>query len=375
MKTTKNKFLIILFLLYSTFAFCQDQTYYLEGTLGKSKIFMKIQIFKYDDRTNVNTVYFYQNSLKDIQLEGKLNSNNFTLYFKPNDVVTEKFYLKKSANNNFDGFWYDAKEKQLPVHLTPINFANYKSNLKLQSQEDKLNFVKFKFLEFKKTKTTTYNNKEFVWYAEKHCDSEFFRLGGNFSEKNKNAVNPVLDEIHIQKTLIQLNCSSRFQYSEGKGIETTATINFLNNNLLGFETTDSWDCGGAHPDFGSSGFLVDLNNGKEYEIDDILAFDKSVTGDKKDNFTAFSKYRNDFFAPKLLELITSIEHFKKPATDDDCDYTNVEYWDFVSWSFTEKGITFTPYFPRYNRACEEPFLVPFEKLTKYKNPKFLYNLK
>jgi len=369
-----KKLFFLVFLFYSLLSFCQE-TYYLEGTLGKSKIFMRIQVYKSDKETNLNAIYFYQNSLKDIPLDGKLDNKNFTFYFKPGDKISEKFYLKKSSNNNFDGFWYDAKAKQLSVHLAPVNFANYKSNLKLQFEDDKLDFVKSKFLEFKKIKTTTYNNKEFVWYSEKHCDSEFFRLGSNFSDKNKNVVNPVLDEIHIQKTLIQLGCSSSFEYNQGKGVESTATITFLNNNLLGFETSDSWDCGGAHPDFGSSGFLIDLNNGKEYEIDDILAFDKSVTGDQKNNFTAFSKYRTDYFAPKLLELITSIEHFEKPATDDDCDYTNVEFWNFVSWSYTEKGITFTPYFPRYNRACEEPFLVPFEKLTKYKNPKFPYVLK
>lgn len=370
-----KKYFLCLFLLYSTITFCQE-THYLEGTLGKSKIFMRIQIFKNNHETNVNAIYFYQNSLKDITLDGKLDNSNFTFYFKPGDAISEKFYLKKSSNNNFDGYWYDAKDKKLPVHLAPVNFANYKSNLKLQFKDDKLNYVKFKFLEFKKTKITTYNNKEFIWYSEKHCDSDFFRLGSNFSDKNKNLVNPVLDEIHIQKTLIQLGCSSRFEYSKGKGIETTATINFLDNNLLGFETFDSWDCGGAHPDFGSNGFLVDLNNGKQYEIDDILAFDKSVTsGDSEHNFEAFSKYRSSYFAPKLLALLTAEHHFTKPSDSDSCDYTNTEYWDFVSWSYTEKGITFTPYFPRVDRPCEEPFLVSFENLKKYKNPKFPYEFK
>lgn len=379
MKTIKKTLFFILFLIYSTITFGQEKTYYLEGTLGKSRIFMRFEIYK--DDTTPNAVYFYQSSLKDIKLEGKMkDDNNFTFYFKPNETVVEKFYLKKSENN-FDGFWYDAKDKKLPVHLEPVNFANYKSNLEIRFDDEKLNLVKFKFLDFKKQKTTTYKNKEFIWYSEKHCDSDFFRLGNNFSDKNKAVINPILEEIHVQNTLSQLNCSSSFEYSNGQGVESTTTINFLNTNLLGFETFNSWDCGGAHPDFGGSGYLIDLNNGKNYEIDEILAFDKSVTIEKSkttkndSDFTAFSKYRHTYFAPKLLELITSIEHFKKPETDDDCDYTNVEFWDFVSWSYTEKGITFTPYFPRVNRACEEPFLVPFEKLKKYKNPKFPYELK
>ncbi|MBL0735645.1 hypothetical protein JI750_02030 [Flavobacterium sp. GN10] len=371
-----KKYFLSLFLLYSTIAICQSKIYYLEGTLGKSTIFMTVQVYKSDNEANLNAVYFYKSSLKDIKLEGKLkDGNNFTFYFKPGDNITEKFYLKKSGNN-FDGFWYDAKEKQLAVHLEPVNFDNYKSNLKIRFEDERLNLVKYKFLEFKKQKTTIYNNKEFVWYSEKHCDTDFFRLGNNFSEKNKTLINPVLEKIHIENTLAQLNCASSFGYSQGKGIEGNTTINFLNNDLLGFQVSMFWDCGGAHPDFGSSGYLIDLNNGKQYGIDDILAFDKSVTGDSENNFDAFSKYRNDFFSPKLLAVINSQEHFEKPKNEDDyCDYTNEEYWDFPSWSYTEKGIEFTPIFYRAARSCEEPFLVPFEKLKKYKNPKFPYEFK
>lgn len=338
-----KKCFFYLFILYSTIAFCQDKIYYLEGTLGKSTIFMTIQVYKSDKETNLTAVYFYKNSLKDIKLEAKLKDNNYTFYFKPGDVVTEKFYLKKSGNN-FEGFWYDAKEKQLAVHLEPVNFENYTSNIKIRFDDERLNLVKYKFLEFKKQKTTLYNNKEIVWYSEKHCDSDFFRLGADFSEKNKTVINPILEQIHIQNTLNQLNCSSNFEYSNGQGIESTATINFLNTNLLGFEIFASYYCGGAHPDFGGSGYLIDLNNGKQYEIDDILAFDKSVTGDKENNFDAFSKYRTDYFAPKLLAVINSQEHFEKPKNVDDepCDYTNEEYWNFPSWSYTEKGIEFTP---------------------------------
>ncbi|MBP1224213.1 hypothetical protein [Flavobacterium sp. 1355] len=372
-----RKLIVFFFLFYSLLAVCQDKTYYLEGTLDKSKIFMTVQVYKSDNETSLNAVYFYRNSLKDIKLEGKLkDGNNFTFYFKPGDIITEKFYLKKSGNN-FDGFWYDAKEKQLAVHLEPVNFDNYKSNITIRFDDERLNLVKYKFLEFKKQKTTIYNNKEIIWYSEKHCSSDFFRLGNNFSEKNKAVINPVLEEIHIQNTLNQLSCSSSFEYSNGQGIEGSTSIKFLNANLLGFEIFSSYYCGGAHPDFGGSGYLIDLNSGKNYEIDDIIAFDKSATTEKESDFSAFSKYRSTYFAPKLLAVLNSQEHFEKPKnTDDDpCDYTNEEYWDFPSWSYTEKGIEFTPIFYRAARSCEESFLVPFEKLKKFKNPKFPYDLK
>lgn len=373
-KRIMKKAFFLLFVLYSTITFCQE-TFYLEGTLAKSKIYMKIEVYKDGKETNLNATYFYQNSLKDIKLEGKMNKNSFTFFFKPNDAILEKFYLNKAANNSFEGSWYNASGKQLPVQLQTIDFSNYKSNLDKYYADDKLNLVKYKFLEFKKQKATTYNNKEFIWYSEKHCDSDFFRLGSNFSEKNKAVINPILEKIHIQNTLDQLNCASSFEYSEGKGIEGNSTINFLNTNLLGFEISSSYYCGGAHPDFGSNGFLIDLNNGKNYQIDNILAFDKSVTTEKESDFSSYSTYRSTYFAPKLLAVLNSEFHFEKPKDDDDpCDYTDEEYWDFPSWNYTEKGIEFTPIFYRAARSCEEPYLVPFEKLKKYKNPKFPYPL-
>ncbi|KQX09125.1 hypothetical protein ASC72_06170 [Flavobacterium sp. Root420] len=369
-----KKAFFLFFVFYSTITFCQE-TFYLEGTLAKSKIYMKIEVYKDGKETNLNGTYFYQNSLKDIKLEAVLKNDIYTFFFKPDNVITEKFYLKKVANNHFEGSWYNTDGKQLPVQLQPINFSNYKSNLDPYYADEKLNLVKCKFLEFKKQKTTLYNHKEFIWYSEKHCNSDFFRLGNNFSEKNKALINPILENIHIENTLAQLNCASSFEYSEGKGIERNSTINFLNENLLGFEISRFWDCGGAHPDFGTNGYLIDLNNGKDYEIDEILAFDKSVTTEKQSDFSSFSKYRSTYFAPNLLAVITSIEHFVKPKDgDDSCDYTNTEYWDFISWNYTEKGIEFTPYFPRVDRSCEESFLVPFEKLKKYKNSKFPYSL-
>lgn len=364
----------LFFVLYSITAFGQE-TFYLEGTLAKSSIYMKIEVYKGDKETSLNAVYFYQNSLKDIKLEGNLKNDLYTFFFKPNDAITEKFYLKKLANNNFEGSWYNAKGIQFPVKIKPIDFSGYKANLDKYYADDKLNYVKYKYLEFNKQKTTTYNNKEFVWYSEKHCDSKFFRIGNNFSEKNKSVINPILEKIHIQNTLDQLNCSSSFEYSDGKGIEGNTAVTFLNSNLLGFQISSSYYCGGAHPDWASAGYLIDMNNGKDYEIDDILAFDKSVTTEEQSNFSNFSKYRSDFFAPKLLSALTSEYHFEKPKDNSDpCDYTNEEYWDFPSWNYTEKGIEFTPFFPRVDRSCEESFLVPFEKLRKYKNPKFPYTL-
>lgn len=359
-------------LLIISFNFIFSQTnYYLEGKLGKSTIYFYIQ----EDVDYISGMYFYQNSLKDILLEGKKTKNTYTFEFaeKTDDTTTEQFTLTK-AKNNFTGTWKNSKDKTAKVSLVPLPISKYQpanSSIKI---ENTLDWVKLNYMEFKQDSISKYQDKEFIWYSEKHCNSPFFRLGSPFSEKIKATINPVLNSIHVNQTLSQLSCASLFYYNDGNGIENTITIGFLNANLLGFQMFSSWYCGGAHPDFGGNGYLIDLNNGKQYEIDDILAFDASVTTEKKSGFESFSTYRNEFFAPKLLELINETEHFVKPKDDseDYCDYTEIEYWQYPSWNFIEKGIQFTPYFYRAARSCEAPFLVPFEKLKKFKNSEFPY---
>lgn len=369
-----KKLILLFFIFHSIIAFCQSQEdTYLEGTIAKSKIYMRIHIFgSVTEEPNTNGVYFYQNSLKDINFEGTQKNNVFTLVFKQQDTIFEKFVLKKIGNTNFEGTWSNNKGKSFPVKLSPIDFSNYKSTLpKDDYGDEKLNLIKYKFLEFKKQKTTVYKNKQIDWYVEKHCDAPFFRLGDTFSEKSKNTVNPVLEKIHIENVIDQLNCSSDWYYNTGKNIEYYTDLTFLNSNLFGFKIAMFWDCGGAHPDTGTNGYLIDLNTGKSYEIDEIIAFDKSVTTEKESGDDKYWKYVHEFFAPKLYALINSEQHFEK-TKGTDCDMTNLDLWAFSSWVYAEKGIEFTPSFPHANKPCEETYLVSFEKLKKYKNPKFPY---
>jgi hypothetical protein len=362
--------IVSLLLLFCNLIFSQDK-YYLEGQIGKSKIYLELE----NSETYHTAKYFYQKSLKNILLEGTKKNDTLVLEVNQEDKIVEKFELINSGTTSFDGFWFNEKGEKLPVTLNSIDFSIYKPNPKLNINT-KLDLIKLSLLSFKQDSISKFQGKKILWYSEKHCNSPFFRLGDNFTEKTKAVINPILELIQIENTLSQLNCTSRFEYNTGNGIEYTPTITFLNTKLLGFTIFSSWYCGGAHPDFGSIGYLLDLTTGKSYSIDDILAFDKSVTTEKKGGLDAFSKYRTTFFAPKLVSLINDTKHFKKPDEETDgCDYTDLDSWNFPSWSYTPKGIEFTPYFYRAARSCEEPFLVPFTKLENHKNKTFPYSFK
>lgn len=374
------KLLICLFFIScSTFA---TEKYVLEGTIGKSPIYLFFEDVSSTGDNELGEVrYFYKSSLKDILLEGKKEKNNFTFFIENDNVFKEKFELKKSPNGSFHGIWTSEKGAKLTVLLNPFNAGEFQKTLKEVKliellKEDPYNFIRANFIQFKKEPNTIFKGKTIEWYSEKHCDAIFFRLGDGFLDSEKNKINPFLNTLHFNAALAQLTCANRFDYNDGKGIESTVTLNYLDANVLGFTVFDSWYCGGAHPDFGSNGYLLDLHNAKSYELDEIIAFDKSATTEKQSGFNKYSDYRSNFFAPHLFELINKTENFTQPDNESDgCDYTDLEVWNFVSWSFTEKGIEFTPSFYRAHRNCDEPFLVSFAAIKKYKNNKFPYLFK
>jgi hypothetical protein len=376
-----KKLIFTFIFLLSVFSFSQ-KNYLLEGTIGTAIIYMAFEDNSSPtEKTIYDIRYFYKNSLKDIVLTGEKTENNFVFKFESNDKIIEKFELTLSQNDAFDGFWFDEKGSKLPVSLKPFNknaflLKEKNSGFLKNFKNNEYDFLKASMVHFKADSTTVYKGKTIEWFSEKHCKARFFRLGKGFSETVKNKINPILNLYHYNNVLAQFDCSSQFDYNTGENIEYLISINYLDSNLLGFYDFSAYDCGGAHPDFGGQGTLLDLKSGKSYSIDDILAFDKTVGADMEKNFDAFSKYRNTYFAPKIYALINKTEHFKKPKNNDDegCDYTDLEFWNFPSWSFTEKGIEFTPIFFRAARSCEEPFLVPFAGLRKFKNPKFPYKV-
>lgn len=348
---------------------------YLHGTIGAYPIAMRISC--YNDTDCGDTRYYYKKMLKDIVLEGNRNGKHYIL--RTSEYGTEPretFDLNEQADHSFTGTW-SAGNKKLPVKLQPLRKTDVRTvpafvkNSDNEGLSDPYEYLRASNLLLVRDSVIRYKNKEFVWFREKASDMSLFRLGNGFSPEQLKKINPLLDEIQLTEAMNQMSCSG----FSGGSIDFTVNISYLDEHLLGFRIFSSWFCGGAHPDFGGQGYLLELNTGKQFDLDDILAFDTSAVSEARGGFDRFSDYRNNFFAPKMLELMTQAQGFEKPKEEeeDQCDYTDTEIWDYPSWEFGEEGISFTPIFGRAMRACEEAFLLTFEQLKAYKNPKFRYS--
>lgn len=377
------KYILFIFLFVAGM-FSAQVEYRLQGTVGNIPIFFKMDDYSEQpnsDNRIVGARYFYTNTLQDIVLDGVRKGNTYELSVSdsPRDKILEKWVLKKVNANTFTGEWTNANGKKLPINLKKLNVATIKNPfddskvIQGLKTKDAYEYARSSFLVFKKVSTKTAFGKTIDWYSEVHSKDLMFRLPANFPAKAKTKINWELFDVHLINSLDKLGCSSSFGYSDGEGLSSSTEITYLDNNLLGFKISSDWYCGGAHPDFGSAGYLYNLNSGATFDIDDILAFHSSATTEEKSGFDAYSKYRSTYFSPALTKLMIQQFKFEKPTSEDDyCDYTDEGYWDFPAWSFTSKGIEFTPIFFRAARSCEDSFLLPFSVLKKYKNPKFPY---
>jgi hypothetical protein len=285
---------VLFICLVGYFCVSAQTKYVLEGTLGKVPIYMTFWDYPDDKQDRIDeATYFYQSALKDIVLEARFENGEYVFWFQQ-----EQFKLQKNTDGKFSGTWSNKKGKPLPVSLRPVA-------VQTDDSVNAFDKIKEELIRFRKDSTTVFNGKKIDWYSETHSITPMIRLADGYPKDLLDRVNAVLEKMHRGLAMEQLGCTSPFSYSNGKNIEFDIDLGYLDNNLLAFDLFSYYDCGGAHPSGGSEGVLIDLHNGKSYQIDDVLAFDTSAVRQETQNFDQFSKYRQDYFARNCISYYNS----------------------------------------------------------------------
>jgi len=148
------------------------------------------------------------------------------------------------------------------------------------------------------------------------------------------------------------------------------TPKFMSPDVVSISVFTSYDCGGAHPDFGEAPINLNAKNAETLTLEDVIwvgdgapfhylnAEDRALTGKNDVDFDTFAQYRDKKWAPWLVKQLTAAypQQMKKPTeeSEDDCDYSDPSVWQFPAWYFTQKGLYFDPTFARVMRSCEGP---------------------
>jgi len=309
------KYFIAFILTLSTICM-QAQTY--EGVIGKHQIFLELDI---DYNGNGATAfYFYKSQLKNIFLEGNNDASKLILFEKFSDINEQKeLFTLSVTNDKITGSWQN-NGMTLAVDLTKTSksFEDYKLS--------KLKYVKDSII--------SYENKELVWFTEKHSKQSFFRVGKGFKKSECEFMNAKLEEIHANYVMTQLDCI---------GMELKIELELLSNQYLSFNTYPYINCGGAHPSYNTEGYNFDFKNKKQLD---------KITG-LYPNVNLFQALKKKYDNTNDLQ--------------SECEYfTQGEWiWENASWVMTKDGITFTPSYPHAMKPCEDGFPLTYKELEQH----------
>jgi hypothetical protein len=370
-----NKFILLFagIICIRSLSFSQSRTLLLEGTIQQYRVILQLNI----EDSSCTARYFYEKQRKDIELNGVVRKNGTISVVsegwgsKDNIAMAEKIELNEK-NGIYSGTWTNRK-KTLPVQLKMVITEKFTSPydefsfIRQLKKEDPYNYVRISALEFIKDSAKQMNTCTLDWYHEKYSGTVLFRVLKGYESAAIKKINDKLTETHIQGSLGALECFSPHGESE---YSQTVNYFFANDDLLSVNLFTSYSCGGAHPDFGSQALNFNGHNGQQLSLDEVFRFGKGAP--PKQDSPEWYTYRSTVFAPKIVSLLKQFHphQMQKPKkTEEECDYSDPEIWNFPNWYFTPKGLYVGAVFARAARSCDEPAwsVIPYQALQPYAN--------
>ncbi|MBK5145832.1 hypothetical protein I2494_19370 [Budviciaceae bacterium BWR-B9] len=356
----------------------QQMTY--TGQIGKSPVVVELIT---TDANEVTGRYFYLRYRKDIALTGtQSEGGSFELYENENLTGKQKapkITLTPTPEGGLSGQWHDDKAKTINVSLLPaiIPVGQKPELTPYQNELSKDNL--YDYLRLLNMPLKAENEQEFMgyrirWWKEPGSGIRMFELLSGYPQEQMAQVNVRLRDRLWREVVDYHGCmlgglsGSSGQADFNQSVKPT----YFSPSVISASVFTDYYCGGAHPDFADSPINLDMKSGKELALEDVIWLGKgkpvyyNEQGGDDANFEAFSGYRSTVFAPWIVEQMRKL-HPSQMKKSDECDYSTVEYWSFVNWHFTPKGLYFSPSFPRVARACEYPdwSVLPYEVIKTH----------
>lgn len=367
------KLWIWLIALLSLPALAEEPPVVYAGTLGKTSIVVELDLNKPDEVTGR---YFYQKYRRDLPLNGTLDGQELKLQEGLDDfddTPRPELSLTKDQNGGWQGSWTNPQGKTLMVKLQPAQLPaapaddNYLSSL---AHTEPYEFLRLSGLQLTAGKSENFMGYQLQWWTEPQSKITLFEIASGYPEAELHAINQKLRTRLWQEVSGWHACmlgASRFGQGE---YQQTVTPKYLSSDVVSISIFTSYDCGGAHPDFGEAPINMNAKTSESLTLEDVLwvgegapfhylnAEDGVSTGKNDVDFDTFAQYRETKWAPWLVKQLTQAypQEMKKPTeeSDDDCDYSQPGIWQFPAWYFTAKGLYFDPTFARVQRSCEGP---------------------
>lgn len=312
------------------------------GTIGASRVVVELPA----DGDPIYGRYFYERHRRDIPLEGRREGTALHLHEDAGDWT-----LDASRPDLLTGEWRGGT-RRLPVRLERFRGAAADPERASLAKDDPYAFLRAASMKLVAARVQSVGPYRLQWYVEPTTGVELFRIAQGYDATTRARLNRVLATRHWSDIAAAAECRSM----EHGDYTVTTTLRRIAPSILSVSLFASWDCGGAHPDFGDSPLNVDPRTGRELALEDVLWLGTG-TPPRMDGPTgsAFFAYREKTLAPWLRRAMARHHPTQmQSGGGDDCDYDDTGVWEFPSWYATDAGLYLGPSFARAARVCEYP---------------------
>lgn len=358
-----------LFTLIST-AHAEEGRRVFTGTLGKMPIVLELNTTQQDEVTGR---YFYEKYHRDLELSGSLQDSTLDLVEGNNRYGDDKplptLRLEETANG-WQGEWQSPQGKKLPVKLAEAKLpAPTSATLPFVAalpNDEPYEYLRLQGLKLKPAKKENFMGYDLQWWTEPETKISLFSVESGLSKDDQQRVNQQLLGRLWNEVISYHSCQLR----GGENVEfmQQAEPKMISPAVVSLNISTSYYCGGAHPDFGDSPLNIDVKTGHPLSLEDVLWVgegkpllhaERDSLGDKplsEAESDARYRYVSKELVPWVIEQFTALypTEMKKPAQDDDCDFTDESIWGTTPWYFTDKGLYLGAYFARVQRSCDRP---------------------
>lgn len=376
---------LLLVALGNTHATDGEQVY--TGTLGKQAIVMGLRL---DDEITPAR-YFYTRHHLDINLSAGRRSKTHLDLFEGEDASTPRptLTLDRKADGRWQGIWRGTDGKTLPLSLHPATPTPPASDavpyLHKLYRDDPYGYLRLADLKLQAGRKQTVMGYHLQWWQQPAAKLAMFEITDGYPEAERQRINAILRNRLWQETDAYFECMGSARSADLADFEQTVTPELFTPHLISVTVHTDYYCGGAHPDFGTAGINLDAHTGQPIALEDLLwlgkgkplhviglADDPAQTPNAQAN-DALAAYQEKTLAPWLLAQFNRLYPTLMQPTDseDECNYNDVEFWQYGNWHLTPAGVFFGPSFPRAARACEASddwSIVPWALVRKHPGP-------
>ena len=355
--------LLSIFLISVTIGFSQGPdkaiSWYkcMKGTIGKYPITMHLHKWE----NNYGGYYYYERSQEPIPLSGIDSSNKkvglSTDLSGPNEVT--EYFTGKWNGNKFEGTWKAGKSGPLNFSLSPSTdstlsdfiFVYTKGNLKLRpklKKSPKASFFAASIWPYSENDVGVFLKKQLLDISGGKTSMEIGKLlldqkkifFDQYKEDFKDATEKDISEYGLS-----------YNYDE----QSNVFVAFSSSRLLSISADGYSYTGGAHGNYGTTFYVLDLRNKKRLSLNDVLKIEDSVTL----NVLLEEKFRKQYGIKPSEKLSETLFEDYIKANDN--------------FFITEKGIGFNynPYEIAAYVFGEIRLFIPFREISSLLKPEFL----